>query len=123
MKTMQRLEEVAFFLFAVYLFWMLRFPWWYFPFLLFVPDLSMLGYAAGPRVGAVIYNFVHHRGLALGYYTAGVLLGIPALSLAGIVLFAHSSLDRALGYGLKLPDSFNSTHLGRIGRGALHSRQ
>jgi hypothetical protein len=27
----------------------------------------------------------------------------------------HVGVDRALGYGLKLPDSFRSTHLGRIG--------
>jgi hypothetical protein len=25
-------------------------------------------------------------------------------------------MDRALGYGLKLPTSFQDTHLGRIGR-------
>jgi hypothetical protein len=26
-------------------------------------------------------------------------------------------MDRALGYGLKLPTDFRDTHLGRIGRG------
>ena len=54
----------------------------------------MMGYLAGPRVGAVVYNFIHHRGLALIYYVAGILLAIPVLSLAGIIVFAHSSLDR-----------------------------
>ena len=116
MKTLVRLEELALFLFCLYLFWLLPFPWWYFPVLLFVPDLSMLGYLAGPMLGAVVYNFVHHRGLALAYYVAGALLAIPVLSLAGVIILAHSSLDRAMGYGLKLPESFNSTHLGRIGR-------
>ena len=118
MKTLVRLEEFALFLFSVYLFWLLRFPWWYFPVLLFVPDVSMLGYLAGPRIGAVVYNFVHHRGLALAYYVAGVLLAMPVLSLVGVIVLAHSSLDRAMGYGLKLPEGFNSTHLGRIGREA-----
>jgi hypothetical protein len=28
---------------------------------------------------------------------------------------AHIGLDRALGYGLKLPDDFRHTHLGTIG--------
>ena len=118
MKTLIRLEEFAVFLFSIYLFSLVGFPWWYFPVLLFVPDLSMLGYLGGPKIGAVVYNFVHHRGLALAYYVAGVLLAIPVLSLAGIIILAHSSLDRAMGYGLKLPDSFNNTHLGRIGREA-----
>ena len=29
---------------------------------------------------------------------------------------AHIAMDRALGYGLKLPTDFRDTHLGRIGR-------
>src|SRR5574340_302429 len=118
MKTIIRLEEFAFFLFSIYLFTLLPFPWWYFALLLFVPDLGMLGYLAAPRVGAVLYNLVHHRGLALLYYVLGVLLGLPVLALAGVILFAHSSLDRVLGYGLKLPEGFNHTHLRTIGRDA-----
>ena len=118
MKTILRLEELAFFLLSVYLFSLLPFPWWVFPALWLVPDLSMLGYLAGPRVGAVSYNFVHHRGLALLYYVLGVSLGLPTLALAGDILFAHSSLDRVFGYGLKLPQGFASTHLGKIGRDA-----
>lgn len=118
MKTILRLEELGLFLFSIYLFSLLPFAWWYYPLLFFAPDLSMLGYLAGPRVGAAVYNLVHHRGLALLYYALGALLSIPALALVGVILFAHSSLDRILGYGLKLADSFSSTHLGRIGRGA-----
>jgi hypothetical protein len=118
MKTILRLEELGFFLFSIYLFSMLRFPWWLFPLLLFVPDLSMLGYLAGPRLGALVYNIVHHRALALLYYVAGVALAVPWLALAGVIILAHSSLDRALGYGLKFEDAFGNTHLGRIGRAA-----
>jgi hypothetical protein len=33
------------------------------------------------------------------------------------VLIAHVGMDRAVGYGLKLPSSFQDTHLGRMGRG------
>jgi hypothetical protein len=118
MKTTLRLEELGFFLFSIYLFSLLPFSWWYFPVLFFAPDLAMLGYAAGPMVGAFVYNLIHHRGLALILYALGSLLGLHALALAGAILFAHSSLDRVFGYGLKFPDSFNSTHLGRIGREA-----
>jgi len=116
MKTLIRLEELGFFLFSIYLFSLLPYPWWFYPFLFFVPDLAMLGYLAGPRVGAIVYNFIHHRGLALIYYMAGVLLATPVLSLVGVIVFAHSSLDRVLGYGLKFPDGFAHTHLGQIGR-------
>ncbi len=33
-----------------------------------------------------------------------------------LIWLVHISVDRALGYGLKLPGSFQDTHLGRIGR-------
>src|SRR3989304_2579924 len=115
MKTLIRLEELGLFLFSIYLYSSLSLPWWYFPLLFFVPDLSMAAYVAGPRLGAYTYNIIHHRALALLYYVAGMLLGVVPLALAGIILFAHSSLDRALGYGLKYTDSFGNTHLGKIG--------
>ncbi len=38
------------------------------------------------------------------------------MTLAGAILVAHVGMDRALGYGLKLPTSFQDTHLGRIGK-------
>jgi hypothetical protein len=34
----------------------------------------------------------------------------------GGMLFAHSSLDRVMGFGLKFTDSFNHTHLGVAGK-------
>jgi hypothetical protein len=118
MKTILRLEELGLFLFAVYLFTLLPFPWWYFPLLLFVPDIGMTGYLAGPHAGAVVYNVIHHRALALLCYVAGAVWALPVLSLVGVIVFAHSSLDRVLGYGLKFPDQFAHTHLGQIGREA-----
>ena len=116
MNTLIRLEELAVFLLSIYLFALLRLPWWYFPVFLLVPDLGMAGYSLGSRIGAVVYNFVHHRGLALLYYGFGVSLGNPILAFAGLILFAHSTLDRVFGYGLKFSDRFTNTHLGDIGR-------
>ncbi len=115
MKTLIRLEELAFFLFSIFLYVPLHLPWWYFPILLFTPDFSIAAYLLGPRVGAWVYNFIHHRGLALLYYVTGIAFSLPILGLVGVIFFAHSSLDRVLGYGLKYPESFSATHLGRIG--------
>src|SRR5690606_13955771 len=33
--------------------------WWLFAVLLLAPDLAFLGYLAGPRIGAVVYNALH----------------------------------------------------------------
>lgn len=118
MEKLLRLEELALFLFAGFLYSTLGYPWWLFAALLLAPDLAMVGYALSPAAGAVVYNLVHHRALALGLYAAGALAAVPWISLIGAVLLAHTSLDRALGYGLKHRDSFAHTHLGWIGRAA-----
>ena len=83
---------------------------------LLLPDISMLGYLAGPRIGALTYNAVHNWTLALAVLGLGWWLPSAPALLIGAVLLAHVGMDRALGYGLKLPTSFQDTHLGRIGR-------
>lgn len=96
---------------------------WWLPlatFLLF--DLSMVGYVRSTTVGAFCYNAVHTYvwpavlgGVAL---VAGLSSTEAAMWIALIALSwaFHVGVDRALGYGLKLPDAFTSTHLGQIGR-------
>jgi hypothetical protein len=74
-------------------------------------------------MGAATYNTTHHKGLAVLFYGAGLLAGIPTLALIGLIILGHSSIDRVLGYGLKYPDSFQHTHLGWIGRGKEIPRQ
>ncbi len=115
METLLRVEDLAIAVLAAALFLMTGLAWWWLAVLFLVPDVSMVGYAAGPRVGAVVYNIVHHRAVAVGTYCLGVVLHQPLLLVAGSLLLFHSSVDRVLGYGLKYPDSFGDTHLGRSG--------
>jgi Domain of unknown function (DUF4260) len=82
-----------------------------------VPDVSMIGYLANDRIGALTYNAVHNLILAGALLGIGWWLGWRFGLLAGALLLAHVGLDRSLGYGLKLPTGFHDTHLGRIGRG------
>jgi hypothetical protein len=109
--TLLRLEEFGVFLFSIYLFTLLPYRWWLFPLLLLTPDLSMFGYAFGPAIGAITYNLVHHRLVALALIVLGTLLHGPVVALAGVILLAHASIDRALGFGLKHQDAFSHTHL------------
>lgn len=90
-------------------------PWWLL-LLLLIPDISMLGYLGGPRLGAVTYNLVHNLVIGLASLAIGWFAAIAPLALAGAILVAHVGMDRSLGYGLKLPTDFKDTHLGRIGR-------
>ena len=111
MKAMLRVEELFLFFLSIVLFRQTGYAWWWFPLLLFVPDAAMAGYFINTRIGAVVYNFVHHRALAVLLFGAGLSGSFPLLQLAGVMLFAHSSLDRACNYGLKFPDRFSHTHL------------
>lgn len=98
-------------------------PWWVWPLALLAPDLAMAGYLAGPRVGAAVYNAAHLYAGGLVLALLGLLAGAPAIVAAGAVWIAHVGVDRALGYGLKLPTGFRDTHLGRIGAGDRSARQ
>ncbi|TPG66408.1 DUF4260 domain-containing protein [Hymenobacter nivis] len=114
MKRLLQLEELAELSFAAVVFAHLPYAWWWLPALFLVPDLSMLGYLAGPRAGALAYNLAHHKAVALAVGLAGYGLGSPPLLLAGTVLLLHSAFDRLLGYGLKYGTGFRHTHLGSM---------
>ena len=142
MKNMLKLEELFLLGLALFLFCELDYGWGasQYALLFLTPDLpaknagigmSMIGYLMSPRVGAWTlrhgfdklnptaqggaYNLIHHKGLSVALYVLGYLLAIPWLMFAGTLLLGHSSFDRVFGYGLKYPDAFQNTHLGRIG--------
>ncbi|MCB0603058.1 MAG: DUF4260 domain-containing protein [Saprospiraceae bacterium] len=115
MKQLLRLEEASLFLLSWYFFTSAGFAWWWFLVWLLAPDLSMIGYLVNPQVGAYLYNFVHHKGLAVVLILIGTISLSPLLAAAGWLLLGHSSMDRVFGYGLKYITDFKDTHLGRIG--------
>ena len=84
--------------------------------LFFSPDISMLGYLINTRIGAYTYNLFHHRAIAIAFVAVGFLMSVPLMATIGIILFAHSSFDRMLGYGLKYTDNFKHTNLGFMGK-------
>lgn len=111
-----RAEAIVLFVAGVLLYLQLNgHPLWLLP-LLLAPDLSMIGYVRGARLGAAIYNLAHNLATALVVLAIGWFGAIAPLAIAGAILVAHVGMDRSLGYGLKLPTDFRDTHLGRIGR-------
>ncbi len=116
MKNLLKIEELFLFGLALFLFSRLGYNWVWYALLFLAPDLSALGYLAGPRLGAWTYNLVHHKGVSVALYVLGYLFSVPWLMFAGTILLGHSSLDRVFGYGLKYPDAFQNTHLGLIGK-------
>jgi hypothetical protein len=109
-----RLEGLAVVVLSAVLYGQTGTSWWWFAGLWLVPDLSMLGYLAGPRVGSYCYNTAHT-------YLLPVTLAVCALGLHRVALVPyaliwcnHIGLDRLMGYGLKYPAGFGLTHLSRL---------
>ncbi len=114
MKTLLKLEYLAEFLLSIFLFSVLNYAWWWFPVLLFTPDISMIGYLINTKIGAYLYNVIHHKGLAVILILAGYVTFINVFSLLGAILLAHIAMDRFFGFGLKHTTAFKDTHLGKI---------
>ena len=116
MSNLLKLEELGQLMLSIILFNQLDYPWWVFPTCILLPDLSMIGYLINTKKGAWLYNFFHHKLVAIIILISGFCFNISWLTLAGVILFGHSSFDRIFGYGLKFDDNFKNTHLGWIGK-------
>jgi hypothetical protein len=82
--------------------------------LILVPDLSILAYLSGVRIGATLYNLVHTLVgplVLIGFSVTDKQLWLVPY---GLIWTAHIGVDRLLGYGLKYPTNFRDTHLNRL---------
>lgn len=115
-RTLLRLEGLGVLIVSVLAYAQFVRDWGNFFLFFLAPDLALLGYAAGARVGTVLYNLSHSLLGPLATLAAGVLLSEPVATAAALIWLAHIGFDRALGYGLKYSAGFGFTHLGTIGR-------
>ena len=85
--------------------------WILFVVLLLAPDLAILGYLGGTRIGTMCYNLIHTFAgpfLLIGYsWLTGSMWLLPY----ALIWTSHIGLDRMLGFGLKYPTEFRDTHL------------
>ena len=117
MKTLLKLEQLGLLaLFSAAYFFIYPGSWGIFLALFFVPDVAFVFYLISTKVGAVAYNFLHHKGVMAIVTLAGIYLDHDLLIQIGLIFLAHSSFDRVFGYGLKYEDSFSNTHLRWIGK-------
>ncbi len=111
----QRIENMALAVAVGTGFVVAGFDWWWLLALFIAFDLSMVGYAISPSLGAWTYNVVHN------YAGPSLVLMLAVISDERVWVFLalvwsfHVAVDRALGYGLKFADHFSHTHLGDVG--------
>lgn len=116
-----RVEGLAVAILGTVLFAQVDSRWFLYVVGLLAPDLSMVGYIFGARIGAWVYNAAHvYVGpllllLVTGHLVEWQLLDWPDAQPIAFIWAAHIGLDRALGFGLKHRSGFRFTHLGEIG--------
>ena len=79
------------------------------PLALLLPDLTMIGYLGGTRLGAHLYNLAHTAPLPAAIVGLAWWQDEPLLLALSLVWLAHIGLDRLIGYGLKYDDHFQHT--------------
>jgi len=109
-------EALALLIATILAYYFVGLSWWLFFVLLLFPDLFMVGYFKNSKIGATIYNIGHTYSIPILLLGVFIFSNISILLPISIIWIAHISMDRVLGYGLKLDTNFKDTHLGRIGK-------
>jgi hypothetical protein len=113
-RSLLHLEGAAVAVAALLIYFWADHPWWLVVVVGLAPDLAMAAYAAGPRVGAVVYDLAHTYAFPVILGAVGVVAdGGSAVALA-LIWLTHIGVDRAIGYGLKYPSGFKDTHMQRV---------
>jgi hypothetical protein len=113
-RGLLRLEGLAVLVASLALYVHADFGWILLVVLFLAPDLSLAGYLAGPRVGAVSYDIVHTSVLPVALGVVGILGDASTATQIALIWLAHIGMDRAAGYGLKYPTGPKDTHLQRV---------
>lgn len=107
-------EGAAIFALALFTYTHLEGSWWLFSALILAPDISMIGYAFGLKIGTFSYNLVHNYILPAALVAIGIYLDNLLLTHIAIIWFVHIGMDRMIGYGLKYSSGFKHTHFTKL---------
>lgn len=113
-RQLLHFEGLAVLVGSLVLYFDVGFGWLLLLALILAPDLSLLGYLGGPRLGALSYDVVHTYVGPVTLGVTGVVGGYETAAQIALIWAAHIGLDRFLGYGLKYPTEFKDTHLQRV---------
>lgn len=106
-----RLEGLTVFSAALAGYFVVDGPVWLLLVFALAPDLAMVAYLAGPRIGSLCYNVFHTYTLPATVGAIGIWADITIALLVALIWTAHIGADRLVGYGLKFESGFKETHL------------
>lgn len=99
-----RAEGLAVFVAALVLYFQVDGVWWLLLVLALAPDLSALGFVAGPRVGSLTYNLAHTYVGPVALATIALVTDWRLGLQLALIWLAHIGIDRAVGYTLRRPN-------------------
>ena len=98
-RMLLHLEGIVVAAAAIALYFHFGYPWWLFLVLILAPDLSMLGYAAGPTVGRAAYNAAHTYAVPVALAGIGVLADADVAIQVGLIWTRASGSTAPSGTG------------------------
>jgi len=113
-RRLLHLEGLALAVAALVVYFDADYGWLALLLLVLAPDLSMVAYAAGPRVGALGYDAAHTTIGPLALGAVGIVADADTAIQLALIWLVHIGADRAIGYGLKYPTGFRETHLQQV---------
>ena len=113
-SVLLRLEGAALLIGSIITYIQLQASGLMFALLILAPDLSMLGYLAGVKIGSAMYNLIHIDLWPIALIVFGLASANFSVIPIGLIWLAHIGGDRLLGFGLKYPTEFKDTHLQRV---------
>lgn len=114
MKHILQAEGAAVLALSIYLYAQTGGSWWFFAALILVPDVAMIGYLFGLKLGAICYNIAHNYALPTLLAAISIFTNDHLMTHIAIIWFAHIGMDRAVGYGLKYETGFKDNHLDKV---------
>jgi hypothetical protein len=82
--------------------------------LLIVPDVSMLGYVFGGKIGGFCYDLFHFYPVAAACVLGGMRFGVPVATDIGLIWCIHIAQDRVRGFGFKYAGRYDDGYMYRI---------
>lgn len=113
-KLLLHLEGAIVLFASLYFYHSQHFSWIVFILLLFVFDVSMIGYVFNEKVGSYVYNTIHSYMLPVILILVTMHSSNHILWMIGLIWMAHIGMDRMLGFGLKYPSSFQDSHFQKL---------
>lgn len=114
MSNFIELENIFVFLVTVIVYLMFGFSIWMFLLFLLVPDIFMVGYMINKEIGSKVYNVGHTYIVPILFALLYLIFNEGLLLQIALIWFAHISMDRSFGFGLKYASGFNETTIQKI---------